>query len=104
MLKYILVYFCTAIECLPLESIDNGTITYSLNISVAYRPVGSTAVYSCDEGFFLVVTDFASEVRTCEDNDGAGIIGVWSGQAPHCAGNYYFIKICMFKINVKCKI
>ena len=69
-----------------MEPIDHGRITYSFNISFAYRPVGSTATYGCDEGYFLVVTGTVSEVQTCEDNDGAGNVGVWSRKAPHCTG------------------
>ena len=44
---------------------------------------GTTATYSCNEGYYLQGED----VRTCVE-DGSGVNGIWSGSTPRCAGRY----------------
>ncbi|XP_064386974.1 sushi, von Willebrand factor type A, EGF and pentraxin domain-containing protein 1-like [Halichondria panicea] len=65
---------CQQIPCFDLPSLTNGMITYSAGGSTNIRPVGSTATYSCDNGYRLV----GEAMRTC----GSGIS--WSGSVPVC--------------------
>ncbi len=61
----------------------NGTITYSSDETANYY-LGTNAIYSCDEGFFLEVMEGASMVRICEDDDGMNEIGEWNNKPPRC--------------------
>ena len=65
------------VTCAPLSAIGNGTIEYFPRTS-ADIPLGTAAIYQCDEGFYLSLEE---RVRTCEDREGAG---VFSGQTPSC--------------------
>ncbi len=78
-----LSFSLTAIECLPLPDIENGMISYSTDTSANYS-LGTTATYSCNDGYFLSVTESTTVVRTCQDDDGMDAVGVFSGQAPRC--------------------
>ena len=42
--------------------------------------IGTVATHSCIAGYTLV----GDMTRTCEDDDQADIVGVWSGSAPTC--------------------
>ena len=71
-----------AINCAALSSIDNGGITYD---PVSSDPVtldyGTTATYSCNDGFFLE----GNVMRNC-GGDGTSLDGVWDGVVPICSG------------------
>ena len=67
------------IECSPLPTITNGTISYSPDVTPDYD-LGTKATYTCEAGFYLE----GSEVRVCMDDDGMDTIGVWSGQQASC--------------------
>ena len=90
--------FNSAIMCTSLDLIKNGEITYSANTSQQLN-YGTTAMYSCTEGFFLE----GERVRTCSGN-GSTVAGVWNGSAPICAGKIscteklYFV-LCSFSIH-----
>ena len=75
-----LFFITVAIVCSPLNEIANGLITYSSD-TVSPFNFGTTATYSCDEGFFLE----GNSTQTCE-GDGLRVDGVWSGSASVCAG------------------
>ncbi len=60
-------------QCLALEPIPNGAITYAPDMMADYD-VGTLATYSCGFGFFLV----GSEFQLCIDG------GIWLGQPPEC--------------------
>ena len=61
--------------CLQLPPIDNGAVELS------GRTVGSSATYSCSEGFVLV----GDETRVCQNT------GLWSLTEPICRGMYRWI-------------
>ena len=42
--------------------------------------IGTVATHSCNAGYALV----GDMTRTCEDDDQADIVSVWSGTAPTC--------------------
>ena len=66
-------YFIIAIDCGdPDEPDDNGDVSFD---STTF---GSTATYSCDDGFLLDDSQGGSEVVTCLAS------GVWSDTAPAC--------------------
>ena len=73
----------TGIECLPLDLITNGVITYAPDITSNYD-LGTVATYACDAGFFLDLSLGGSEMRTCFNDLDNDAEGVFSGQAPRC--------------------
>ncbi len=76
-----IIFICnTAITCSPLVSVANGDVMYSTN-SASIFIFGSTATYSCTEGFLLQ----GNTERSCGGN-GRVVNGVWSGLAPLCIG------------------
>ncbi len=79
----ILIYLNAAIECPLLDTITNSKITYSTDTSPNYS-LGTTATYSCSEGYFLEVTASTNVVRTCVANDVMDAIGVWNGSTVEC--------------------
>ena len=72
----VLHLFITAIECPPL-SLANGMITYAGDTTPGFE-IGTGATHACDTGFALV----GFVTRTCEDDDQADIVGLWSGSPP----------------------
>ena len=42
--------------------------------------IGTVTTHSCNAGYALV----GDMTRTCDDDDQADIVGVWSGTAPSC--------------------
>ena len=58
------------VTCPPLTPPTNGLISGG----EGEQPVGSTASYSCDEGYSLE----GSQQRTCRSD------GLWSGMEPTC--------------------
>ena len=62
------VIICTGITCDRLKDPANGDVT------LTGIKVGSTATYTCDEGYLLVGED----TRTCQSDM------EWSGEAPIC--------------------
>lgn len=62
---------------------SNGMITYAIDVTPDFDP-GTTATYSCDEGFGLSGGD---TVRTCQGQP----IGAWSGTAPTCEGMHVIL-------------
>ena len=67
----------TAITCSTLSFIVNGVISY--NQRGTPYPFGTSAVYSCTEGFYLQ----GDSSREC---GGSSVSGIWSGSAPVCIG------------------
>lgn len=66
----------SATECSEvLLSPQNGTLVFSSG-----RDIGSTATYSCVDGFDLILGD---EMRICQTN------GQWSGIAPMCGSKLH---------------
>ncbi len=73
-------YSHAAIECLPLQAITNGLITYAPD-NISDYELGTVATYACEPGFFLDVSMGGSEMRTCvDDND----IRDFDKQEPRC--------------------
>ena len=70
--------FLTAV-CDELEEIENGTISYSTDMTAPYS-VGTVATYSCNSGYELSTT--RDQMRTCEDGGSAG--ASFNGEAPTC--------------------
>ena len=65
--------------CNGLSMINNGMVVYSPDSTAPYD-YGTTATYSCNEGFFLQ----GSSVRTC--GEGLGTSGLFDGVPPVCTG------------------
>ena len=65
---------CTAVECDPLEVIENG------EVEVSGLVPNSVADYMCTEGFVLI----GQERRVCEHVDKTSTRGEWSGVEPSC--------------------
>ena len=61
-------------------------ITYAADTTSEFE-IGTVATHTCIAGFGLV----RDMTRTCMDDDQADIIGVWSGSAPTCERNNFFI-------------
>ena len=78
----LLMYLNSAITCESLGSFANGVITYRTDRTSPFDS-GTTATYSCYEGYYLEGED----VRTCVE-DVSGVNGIWSGSTPRCAGKY----------------
>ena len=72
----------SAITCESLDSFANGVITYRTDRTSPFD-FGTTATYSCNEGYYLEGED----VRTCVE-DVSGLNGIWSGSTPRCTGRY----------------
>ncbi len=83
---YHLRFVLTAIECLPLDPINNGAITYAAADTTPNYDLGTVATYACDTGFVLDLSLGGSEMRTCVDDNGLDAIGVFERQAPRCIG------------------
>ena len=64
--------------CPHIPDPENGNIDFVVDTTAPFE-VGTTATYSCDQGFSL---DEGDIVRTCEEND----LTSWSGSAPSCVG------------------
>ena len=70
-----------AILCPELTAPENGVVT-----TTGLTP-GSTATYSCDDGYALD----GAQNRTCQDN------GTWTNQPPSCIGTvhtYVCVYVC----------
>ena len=80
---YHLQFVFTAIECLPLDPITNGAITYAPDIAFNYD-LDTVATYECDAGFFLDLSLGGSMTRTCVDDEDNDAEGVFNRQAPRC--------------------
>ena len=72
--------FPSAITCIALNSIDNGMISYSPDITAPFD-FGTAAVYTCNTGFFLE----GNMMRSCGGSE-ASIVGNWDGTDPRCSG------------------
>ncbi|XP_064407236.1 sushi, von Willebrand factor type A, EGF and pentraxin domain-containing protein 1-like isoform X2 [Halichondria panicea] len=70
---------CSAIQCMTLEAIDNGTISYN-PIGNGQLEFNTEATHTCTMGYFL---SNGSDVRVCEGND-SSTAGMWSGTVPTC--------------------
>ncbi len=71
-----------AITCPSLGPINNGVMTYNPSTTSPFD-FGTTAAYTCNEGFFLE----GERILTCV-GDGLSVNGVWSDPAPVCAGTF----------------
>ncbi len=78
--------FNTAIECLVLPAFANGMIVYATDVDPNFD-LGTTATYSCDDGYTLDLS-IGVEVRTCIDDGDNDAEGVFSGQEPACVRKY----------------
>ncbi len=58
----------------------NGMIEFDVDTTAPFD-FGTTATYSCNDGFFLE----GNTVRNCE-GDGSRRTGLWDGTAPVCTG------------------
>ncbi len=76
----------------------NGTISYSPNTVPNYS-LGTSATYSCNEGFFLEVMDGSSKIRTCEDDNNNDAEGEWSNIAPACVRKLLMMKTILVSYN-----
>ena len=72
-----------AVQCNPLDGMENGVITYATDITPNYD-LGTEATYACDAGYFLDLSLGESMTRTCVDDEDNDAEGVFSGQAPIC--------------------
>ncbi len=82
----------TAITCLPLSNLTNGSVSYS-NVpgqNNSYK-FNVKATYSCNSGFALV----GNKTRDCS-GDGNSTTGNFDGMAPTCKG----IIILYFRMHV----
>ena len=84
-------FLVTVIRCSALFAIENGTITYSNNITDPYD-YETTATYQCDSGYELTGGD---TVRTCT-GDGSSPVGQWNGSPSVCSGTEY-MHACKYK-------
>ena len=69
--------FTVAIECLELNPLENGMITYSPDSEAPYA-LGTEADHMCNQGYRLV----GVETRVCEDVGTA--VGEFSEEPPTC--------------------
>ena len=76
----------TAIECRVLPVFANGMIVYATDV-IANFELGTTATYSCNEGYTLDLS-IGVEVRTCIDGGDNNAVGVFSDQEPACVRKY----------------
>ena len=72
-----------AIQCNPLDGIENGVITYAIDTTPNYD-LDTVAFHVCNPGFFLDLSQGGSTFRTCVDDDGLDAIGEFDNQAPRC--------------------
>ena len=70
------------IECLSLDSPDNGMINYSRNPTNGSYILGTVATYSCTHGFGLS----SSQSRVCVDDGSSEAVGRFNGSEPSCVG------------------
>ena len=82
-----------AIECEPLDAIANGVITYADDTTPNFD-LGTTATYTCNEGYFLDLS-VGVRVRTCVDDGDIDALGVFTDQAPSCVRKSLPIKYCI---------
>ena len=104
-----IVHFChkwtislkmhAAIFCTSLSTITNGRTTYSPDTTSPFN-FGTTAIYSCNEGFFLT----GESTLTC-GGDGSEVDGIWSDSAPVCSGWQSILsKVILFTFNSSCDV
>ncbi len=72
----------TAIECRVLPVFTNGMIVYATDGILDFN-LGTTATYSCNEGYTLDLS-IGDEVRTCIDDGDNDAVGMFSDQEPAC--------------------
>ncbi len=65
-----------------LPEISNGMIVYATDMTPDFDLM-TTATYSCDEGYFLDLSD-GDRVRTCVDDNDNDADGVFNGSQPVC--------------------
>ena len=58
-------------------------VTYAADNTPEFE-IGTVVTNNCSAGFALV----GDMTRTCEDDDQADTVGVWSGSPPTCEGIY----------------
>ncbi len=74
----------TAIECRVLPVFTNGMIVYATDVTADFD-LGTTATYSCNEGYTLDIST-SVEVRTCIDDGNNN--AAFSGREPACVRKY----------------
>ena len=82
----ICLFLYVAIEC-PQLTLENGAVTYATDMMANFE-LGTIATHSCNFGYVLQAEAILI-TRTCMDDDGMDIVGVWSGPAPTCARKFY---------------
>lgn len=84
LIKLLLCYsiFCStaSILCPELQIPENGLIEYVSQLQPLFE-FGSTATYSCVEGFGLNGGD---SLRVCGPDGNGDDVGKWSGTGPSC--------------------
>ncbi len=81
-----------AIQCNPLDGIENGVITFAIDTTPNYD-LDTVAFHVCNPGFFLDLSQGGSTFRTCVDDDGLDAIGEFDNQAPRCIRKSYIYMI-----------
>ena len=81
------IFNTVSIECLILPAFVNGMIVYATDVNPNFD-LGTTATYSCDDGYTLDLSFGGVEVRTCFDDGDDDSEGVFSGQKPVCVRKY----------------
>ncbi len=76
----------TAIECPVLPVFTHGMIVYATDVTPNFV-LGTTATYSCNEGYNLDLS-IGIQVRTCIDDGDNDAVGVFSDQEPACVRKY----------------
>ena len=79
----ICLFLSIAIEC-PGLSLENGVVTYSTDTSPNFE-LGTIATHFCNTGLSLQ----GPVTRTCVNDDGIDIVGVWSGSPPTCSRTFF---------------
>ncbi len=85
----------TAIECPVLPVFANGMIVYATDVTSNFD-LGTTAIYSCNEGYTLDLS-IGVEVRTCIDDGDNDAVGMFSDQEPACVRKYCSLYISFIR-------
>ena len=69
--------------CSALPSISNGDITYTKDEMNGNYPVGTRALFQCDDGYVLQ----GSHNSTCQLLGILDSLGIWDKNPPQCRSN-----------------
>ena len=81
--------------CPALPSISNGDITYTKDEMNGNYPIGTRALFQCDDGYVLQ----GSHGSTCQLLGILDSLGIWDKNRPKCTSNdiYQFL-VCFNKL------